>query len=122
MKRFDGGQGRRKEGNRAGDARPGGYRSEGYGGFSKRRTEGKFSGGFRRGPPGERPRLELHKAVCAKCGQQCEVPFKPTTAKPVYCRDCFQKEDSGGRPPQRSDGLDRINEKLDKIMKALNIE
>ena len=34
---------------------------------------------------------EMHKATCADCGQECEVPFKPTEGKPVYCRDCYQK-------------------------------
>ncbi|NYT12772.1 MAG: DNA-directed RNA polymerase [Methanomassiliicoccales archaeon] len=40
----------------------------------------------------------MHKATCADCGQECEVPFKPTEGRPVYCRDCYQKH----RPPQRS--------------------
>jgi CxxC-x17-CxxC domain-containing protein len=34
---------------------------------------------------------EMHKAKCADCGNDCEVPFKPTEGKPVYCRDCYQK-------------------------------
>jgi len=34
---------------------------------------------------------EMHKATCSECGKECEVPFKPTEGKPVYCRDCFQK-------------------------------
>lgn len=34
---------------------------------------------------------EMHKAVCSKCGKNCEVPFKPTEGKPVYCKDCFAK-------------------------------
>ncbi len=34
---------------------------------------------------------EMHKATCADCGQECEVPFKPREDKPVYCRDCYQK-------------------------------
>jgi len=34
---------------------------------------------------------EMHKAVCAECKQECEVPFKPTEGKPVYCRECFAK-------------------------------
>jgi CxxC-x17-CxxC domain-containing protein len=34
---------------------------------------------------------EFHKAVCADCGQECEVPFKPAEGRPVYCRECFQK-------------------------------
>jgi CxxC-x17-CxxC domain-containing protein len=33
----------------------------------------------------------MHKAVCADCGQECEVPFKPIEGKPVYCKDCFMK-------------------------------
>ena len=27
----------------------------------------------------------------ADCGAECEVPFKPTQGRPVYCRDCFRK-------------------------------
>ncbi len=39
---------------------------------------------------GERNR-ELTKVKCSDCGKECEVPFKPTEGRPVYCRDCFQK-------------------------------
>ncbi len=35
---------------------------------------------------------EMHKAVCDECKQECEVPFKPTEGKPVFCRECFQKK------------------------------
>ncbi len=35
-----------------------------------------------------RPR-EMHKATCNKCKKECEVPFKPTEGKPVYCRECY---------------------------------
>ena len=48
-------------------------------------------GGFRSNFGGPR---EMHKAVCSECKQQCEVPFKPTEGKPVYCRDCFAKKRS----------------------------
>jgi len=34
---------------------------------------------------------EMHKAICADCGEECEVPFKPDGDRPVYCRECFQK-------------------------------
>lgn len=37
----------------------------------------------RRGP------REMTSVVCAGCGANTEVPFKPTGSKPVYCRDCF---------------------------------
>jgi len=34
---------------------------------------------------------EMHKATCADCGAETEVPFKPTEGRPVYCRECYQK-------------------------------
>ncbi|MBI1972413.1 DNA-directed RNA polymerase [Candidatus Woesearchaeota archaeon] len=34
---------------------------------------------------------EMHKAVCADCQQECEVPFKPKEGIPVYCRECYPK-------------------------------
>jgi len=37
---------------------------------------------------------EMHKATCAECGNDCEVPFKPIEGKPVYCRDCYRKKKS----------------------------
>ncbi|MBI5359697.1 MAG: DNA-directed RNA polymerase [Planctomycetes bacterium] len=37
-----------------------------------------------------RPR-EMHKAVCADCKKECEVPFKPREDRPVYCRECYSK-------------------------------
>ena len=50
-------------------------------------------GGFRgnRGFDDRGPR-EMHKAVCADCGQECEVPFKPAEGRPVYCKDCYMKK------------------------------
>ena len=46
---------------------------------------------------------EKFKAVCADCGKECEVPFKPTEGRPVKCNDCFRK----GRPQRSSYGNDR---------------
>jgi len=34
---------------------------------------------------------EMHKATCAECGKECEVPFKPSGDRPVYCQDCYKK-------------------------------
>jgi CxxC-x17-CxxC domain-containing protein len=48
------------------------------------------SGGFRRSF-NDGPR-EMHKAVCSECKQECEVPFKPTEGKPVYCKECYRKK------------------------------
>ena len=33
---------------------------------------------------------EMHDAVCARCGKDTQVPFRPTGARPVYCSDCFR--------------------------------
>jgi len=43
---------------------------------------------------------EMFKAVCSDCGQECEIPFKPTEGRPVKCKDCFRK----GRPAPREGG------------------
>jgi CxxC-x17-CxxC domain-containing protein len=53
----------------------------------EKRFGGQRQGGFRKdfGP------REMHKAVCDKCKKECEVPFKPTEGKPVYCKDCYKK-------------------------------
>ena len=36
------------------------------------------------------------QVVCAECGKECEVPFKPSADRPVYCRECFAKRKGGG--------------------------
>ncbi len=38
----------------------------------------------------------LYQAVCADCRKQCEVPFKPTGERPVFCKACFAQRKSGG--------------------------
>jgi CxxC-x17-CxxC domain-containing protein len=32
------------------------------------------------------------RTVCAECGMETTVPFRPTQGKPVLCRACFQKQ------------------------------
>lgn len=48
-------------------------------------------GGGRGGYGGPR---QMFDAVCAGCGVQTQVPFQPSGAKPVYCRECFQSSRS----------------------------
>lgn len=38
-----------------------------------------------------RPHREMHRATCGDCGGVAEVPFIPSSDRPVYCRDCFSK-------------------------------
>ena len=79
------------------DNRSSGSRSSGSGFGSRGPRSGSGSGSRfgSRGPDRGRnnfgPR-EMHKTTCSECKQECEVPFKPTEGKPVYCRDCFEKK------------------------------
>jgi CxxC-x17-CxxC domain-containing protein len=56
--------------------------------------------GFRGGRDGGRP--EMHKAVCSNCGNDCEVPFRPTGDKPIFCNDCFKKMGNRGNDNPRN--------------------
>jgi len=40
---------------------------------------------------GRAPR-EMHIAVCAACGGEAQVPFRPVANRPVYCQECFAKQ------------------------------
>ena len=71
------------------------------GGFS--RSGGRSFGGgrsFSRDDSGPR---EMFDAVCDNCGKACQVPFRPTSGKPVYCSDCFEKMGGRSERPERSD-------------------
>ena len=35
---------------------------------------------------------DMHKTTCSECGKECEVPFKPSEGRPVFCRDCYRKK------------------------------
>jgi CxxC-x17-CxxC domain-containing protein len=66
----------------------------------------------------------MHTVVCDKCGQECQVPFRPTAGKPVYCDACFRNKDDfeprGRQPPSSgSSDMKEINKKLDKIISIL---
>lgn len=37
-------------------------------------------------------RREFFEAVCAGCGAETQVPFKPTNGRPVYCRECYENK------------------------------
>jgi CxxC-x17-CxxC domain-containing protein len=58
-------------------------------------TSGGGGGGGGRGGRGDRPRREMTKTKCTLCGDKCEVPFTPTPGKPIRCRPCMDKVESG---------------------------
>lgn len=122
------------------------HRDRGNRDFRGGRDGGRdFGGGksFGRGPG--RP---MFKAVCHTCGKECEVPFRPIGDRPIFCKDCFNKDgntaprqdrnmfdkprfddrrpqfDKGNRDGGRGNGgmkeqFEALNAKLDKILSAL---
>jgi CxxC-x17-CxxC domain-containing protein len=72
---------------------------------------------------GDKP---MFQTICAKCGDKCEVPFRPVNGKPAYCKQCFDKggntstmEMSVKSPDQFKNQFEALNAKLDKILKML---
>ena len=83
---------------------------------------------------------QMYKTICDSCGKDCEVPFRPSGEKPVYCSDCFEKSKEGSNPrrfenrnfgkprfenrdnkrPQNNEQYNAINAKLDEILAILN--
>lgn len=111
------------------DKNRGGGGGRGFGG-------GHFGGGNRGfGGRNDGPR-QMFPSVCSKCGQDCEVPFKPTGDRPVLCSNCFKSQ---GGPANRfapksfgggnrggnvggsvsKEQFDSLNAKLDKILSIL---
>lgn len=37
----------------------------------------------------------MYEAICADCSKVCEVPFKPSEDRAVYCKECFARRKSG---------------------------
>ncbi|MBA2313816.1 MAG: zinc-ribbon domain containing protein [Chloroflexi bacterium] len=66
----------------------GGYSSGGGGGGGGYSSGGGggYGGGRDRGP------REMFSATCSSCGREAQVPFRPTSGKPVYCSDCFRSQ------------------------------
>ena len=101
------------------------------------RSRGRDSGRFDRGRSGRfggrgrdrrSERHEMHSAICDKCGKDCEVPFRPTSGKPLYCDDCYKSKsrEAGSRSEfgkqsgkASNEYHDQINKKLDRILKIL---
>lgn len=72
------------------------------GGFGGNRGGGnRFGGGDRGGRPSfrreDRGPVTMTQVTCDECKKPCEVPFRPTAGKPVYCNDCFRSQGSANR-------------------------
>jgi len=80
--------------------RPSGGFSRGSGGGS--RPFGGGRGGSRFG--GRDEAKQMHKATCSECGAACEVPFRPTGDRPIYCSTCFSAQGGGEPRPSKFGG------------------
>ncbi len=140
MARFERSSGRSSRGSSSGrdSARSSSSRRDSNRGPSRRDVgrssfgESSFSGRDSKRNSHNRRDFEMTRVTCSECGESCEVPFKPTTNKPIYCSECFNKRNKASSD-NRSSGYDNksagsgkdfeiINAKLDKIMKALDIK
>lgn len=52
----------------------------------------------------------MHDAICAECGNNCQVPFRPSGDRPIYCSKCFESKRNGNDNSRRSDrrNFDRL--------------
>jgi len=66
------------------------------GGFRPRPSFGGGRGGFGGRGGGDRGPVEMHDAICDNCGKSCQVPFRPTSGKPIFCSSCFENKREGG--------------------------
>jgi CxxC-x17-CxxC domain-containing protein len=84
----------------------GDFRREGGNRFGGNRGGSRF-GGDRGGRPSfggrDNREKEMHSAVCTECKKDCEVPFRPTNGKPIFCKDCFSRQDGGDRGERGGD-------------------
>ncbi len=71
----------------------GGYKPGGKPGYKPGGKPGFAPRGEDRGP------VTMHSATCSKCGNHCEVPFKPNGKKPIFCTNCFVRDDGEQREP-----------------------
>jgi len=60
----------------------------------------------------------MFDAVCAECGQHCQVPFRPRGDKDVFCSDCFGKDKGESRSFNSSSSSKGAN--YDKQFELLN--
>ncbi len=82
------------------DFKKGGFRksSGGFSGRSKFGGDKKFGKTFK--PRHDREdrgseRTEMFSTTCSSCHKSCDVPFRPSADKPVYCRECFADKRDG---------------------------
>lgn len=101
-------------------------------------SKGGDRGGFGGNRGFDKP--EMHRATCAACNQACQVPFKPNGSRPVYCSNCFGREEDRGAKSYNQDkpsfkpsferpaanyaenkGIEKLKEQLNIVNSKLDI-
>lgn len=70
-------------------------------------------------------RQTMFQATCSQCNKFCEVPFKPTGERPVFCDECFrsQRQDRREKMPRQDFGRSNFGEEQrQRIGSSQNIE
>jgi len=66
---------------------------------------------------------QMFKAVCAECDSDCEVPFRPTGDKPIYCSECFSNQgnskQSSGNSNEVMTEIKSLHAKIDELISLL---
>lgn len=63
---------------------------------------------------------KTYSAICDQCGDRCELPFKPSSDKPIYCSKCFgEHKSAGGVDQETKEQINELNRKLDLILETL---
>lgn len=60
----------------------------------------------------------MYKAVCADCRKDCEVPFKPSGDRLIYCKECFAVRNANQQGKNAIELPVRENDPLDELGRA----
>src|SRR5205814_888090 len=123
---------RKPHGNRGDDRGPSRF---GQSDSSRPRFGGDRPGGYSGGRDDRPP--QKFRATCSQCGKSCEVPFRPSGQKPVYCNECFSAQKGGqprsferrdreysappqAKPPVEDKRIDEIRRQLDLMSSKID--
>lgn len=93
-----------KKGGAYGKGKPGGFSKGGFSrpSFGGGRSDSRSGGGRSFNGPSE-----MYNATCSKCSASCEVPFRPNGKKPIFCKNCFIRDDAGSNTYEKRSYNDR---------------
>lgn len=68
---------------------------------------------------------QMFDAICSGCGKACQVPFRPSAGKEVFCDNCFGKvkgDDSFARNDSRGDfSRPQGGQNIDAVVRQLQV-